>query len=87
MAPNQPFDEIRVYAGIAERTGVRFERSAVRRSGGCCSSLTELIRKARSSGDGTYYLPVDVWPADSDHVAIQKPWVVVSSLPPSDMAD
>jgi len=76
----QPFDEIRVYAGFAERTGVQFERDTVRRSGGCCRSLTELIRKARDAGDGYFYLPLSLWPADTERVALRKNWVVVSSL-------
>ena len=80
MLVNQLFEEIRVYAGVAERTGVQFERSAVRRSGGCCRSVTELVRKARDSGDGTFYLPLDIWPADRERVELQKPWVVFSSL-------
>jgi hypothetical protein len=79
MRVNQLFEEIRVYAGFAERTGVQFERSDVRRSGGCCRSLTELIRKARDSGDGTFYLPLDTWPADRERVELKKPWVVTPS--------
>jgi hypothetical protein len=75
------FDEIRVYAGIAERTGVHFERSAVRRSDGYCRSLTELGRKARASGDGNFYLPLSLWPANTEQVDLQKRWVVMSSLP------
>jgi hypothetical protein len=75
------FDEIRVFAGVAERTGVQLERAAVRHSSGCCRSLTELIRKARDAGDGYFYLPRDVWPAGTDSVALQKEWVVVSSSP------
>ncbi len=81
MLVNQTFDEIRVYAGVAERTGVRCERSAVRRSVGCCGSLTDLIRKARASGDGTFYLPPHVWPADTERVELRKPWVVIVSPP------
>ena len=81
MAPTQPFDEIRVYEGIAERTGVHFQRNEVRRSGGCCSSLTDLLRKARSAGDGYFYLPPDIWPADTKQMAMQKKWIVISSLP------
>jgi len=50
MLVNQSFDEIRAYAGVAERTGVLFQRNDVRRSSGCCGSLTELIRKARPRG-------------------------------------
>lgn len=80
MLVNQLFDEIRVYAGVAERTGVQFERDAVRRSGGFCRSLTELIRKARDAGDGYFYLPLDLWPANTERVQLQKSWVVVSSL-------
>ena len=80
MRKGQPFDEIRVYAGIAERTGARFERNSVRRSGGCCGSFSELIRKVREIGDGTFYLPVDLWPADSERVDLHKPWIVMSSL-------
>ena len=75
------FDEIRVYAGIAERTGVHHERSAVRRSGGCCRSLTELMRKARAAGDGCFYLPLGMWPADTERLELQKQWIVLSSLP------
>jgi hypothetical protein len=78
MLVKQSFDEIRVYAGVAERTGVQFERAAVRRSGGCCRSMTELIRKARDAGDGYFYVPLNLWPADTERVELQKPWVVAS---------
>ncbi len=74
----QPYEEIRVYEGIAERTGVRFERSEVRRREGYCESLTALIRKARASGDGTFYLPLDQWPAETEQLELRKPWVVMS---------
>ena len=80
MLVKQLFDEIRVYAGFAERTGVQFERDTVRRSGGCCRSLTELIRKARDAGDGYFYLPLNLWPVDTERVALQKTWVVASSF-------
>ena len=79
MLVTQRFEEIRVYAGFAERTGVVFERSEVRRSEGCCSSLAGLIRKARDSGDGTFYLPLDVWPADTERVELRKQWVVMAA--------
>ena len=36
----QVYEEVRVYEGVAERTGVQFERSEVRHSEGCCGSLT-----------------------------------------------
>ena len=75
---NEVFVEIRVYEGIAERTGKQFDRAAVRRSRGYCRSLTELARKARASGDGEFYLPLDLWPADTERVDLLKPWVVIS---------
>jgi hypothetical protein len=81
MRMNRCFDEIRVYAGVAERTGAQFQRDAVRRSEGFCRSLTELIRKARASGDGIFYLPLDQWPADRENVEVHKPWVGMSSHP------
>ena len=77
MLVKRIFEEIRVYAGVAERTGVQFERDAVRRSGGCCRSMTELLRKARDAGDGSYYLPLNLWPADAESVKVQKQWVIV----------
>jgi hypothetical protein len=81
------FDEVRVYAGVAERTGVQLERDVVRRSGRYCRSVSELIRKAREAGDGYYYLPLDVWPADRDHIDLQKPWVVISSSTGPDVSE
>jgi hypothetical protein len=81
MALKQYFEEVRVFDGVAERTGGQFERKDVRRSGGCCSSLTELLRKARAAGEGFFYLPLNSWPADTEQIALQKKWVVVSSLP------
>lgn len=78
MHVKQSFDEISVYAGIAERTGVLFERNDVRGSSACCASLTELIRKARASGDGTFYLPLSSWPVETERLELQKRWVVLS---------
>ena len=78
MVPSKlSFDEIQVYAGIAERTGVRFERDTVRRSAACCGSLTDLTRKARLIGDGTFYLPVQLWPAGQERFDVLKRWVVM----------
>ena len=73
------FAEIRVYEGVAERTGVFFERNDVRRSSGYCASLTDLMRKARSFGDGTFYLPPDQWPADTESLEVTKRWVVIGT--------
>ena len=81
MAVNQRFEEIRVYEGTAERTGVVFDRADVRHSDRCCSSLAALSRKARAAGDGTFYLPVNIWPADTEQIDLRKPWVVMSAPP------
>ena len=78
MLVNQMFDEVSVFEGVAERTGVHFDREAVRRSPGLCRSLGELVRKARASGNGTFYLPQNLWPPDTDRVELQRPWVVMS---------
>jgi len=78
MVVNRAFDEIRVLEGVAERTGMQFERDTVRRSDACCRSMTELIRKGRASGDGYFYLPLDLWPAGTERVALHKQWVVQS---------
>jgi hypothetical protein len=80
MLSKQSLDEIRVYEDVAERTGAHFDRSAVRRSDGYCRSLTEFMRKARASGDGTFYLPPDLWPADAERLELRKPWIVMSSI-------
>jgi hypothetical protein len=76
------FDEIRVFDGVAERTNVQFERTAVRSRSGYCRSVTELIRKARDSGDGYFYLPQTLWPPDTEVLQLNKPWVVVSTHSP-----
>ena len=41
------FDEIRVYEGIAERTGTIVDRDTVRGSKSVCHSVSELSRKYR----------------------------------------
>jgi hypothetical protein len=79
MLVSQLFDEVRVYGGVAERTGVQVDRGTVRRSARVCRSISELARKARNSGDGYFYLPFDIWPAGIERVELHKKWVVVSS--------
>lgn len=79
MTAKRRFDEVRVYDGVAERTGVQFEREAVRGSSGQCKCLTELIRRGREVGDGYLYLPIGVWPAGTDRVELQKQWTVIST--------
>lgn len=79
MAAKRLFDEIRVYEGTAERTGVQFDRDAVRGSARQCKCLTELIRRARDAGDGYFYLPLGAWPPDTERVELQKQWTVIST--------
>lgn len=75
---NQLFDEIRVFDGIAERTGVHVDRDSVRHNSGVCRSMSEMIRKARASGEGCFYLPANLWPADTEKIEINRRWVVMS---------
>ena len=75
---SQSYAEVRVYDGVAERTGVQFERSEVRRSAGYCASLTDFLRKARAAGEGTFYVPLDMWPADTERIELRTPWTVMS---------
>jgi hypothetical protein len=73
----QSLEEVVVYDGVAECTGVQFERKEVRRMDGYCRSLSALLRKARAAGDGTFYLPLDQWPTDIERLDLRKPWVVL----------
>lgn len=78
MSVPQSFDEIRVYEGVAERTGAQVERKNVRGNGGFCRSLTELMRKGRAADDGTFYLPQNLWPPDTEQLELRTTWVVMS---------
>ena len=80
MLSTRSFDEIQVFEGIAERIATGVEWSAVRRSRNRCRSFQELIRKARVSGDGIFYLPLNVWPHDLKSTDVRRPWVVLSDL-------
>lgn len=79
MGSTQPFEEIRVYDGIAERTGAQFEKNDVRRRDGYCGSMTQFLQKARAAGEGMFYLPLGMWPAGVEQVPLKKEWVVMSS--------
>ncbi len=78
MLTNQHFDEVRVFDGVAERTGNTVDRSTVRRSRALCRSLTELTRKFRKDGDGYFYLAVHAWPADKASVVLTEEWKTMS---------
>jgi hypothetical protein len=73
---SQFYDEIQVFDGVAEPTGVRIDRAGVRGRAGVCRSLSELGAKARRLGDGFYYLASPAWPADTPNVDLNRPWAV-----------
>ena len=75
---HQQFIEVRVYEGVAERTGNTIGRDSVRRSKSVCQSMTELARKVRRDGDGLFYLPSSAWPEDTAQVNLIKKWTPTS---------
>jgi hypothetical protein len=77
-ANQQLFEEIRVYEGIAERTGNSVDRKSIRGRQGVCRSLTELTQKSRRLGDGYYYLAASVWPEAETQIVLQKTWETMS---------
>ena len=75
---HESFDEIVVYDGVAERTGTRLDRKAVRGRRSICRSLTDLAATVRRLGDGYYYLAAGAWPADSATVSLLRQWKPMS---------
>ena len=71
---HQQFDEIRVYEGVAERTGKTVGRDTVRRSKSVCQSMGELARKVRREGDGVFYLASNAWPENTQQVNLIAKW-------------
>lgn len=69
------FDEVQVFDGVAERTGVSIDCAGVRGHRGMCRSVTELAAKSRRLGDGYYYLASTAWPADEKSVHLVRAWV------------
>jgi hypothetical protein len=78
LRSNQQFDEIRVFEGVAERTGTTVDRQTVRGSSFVCRSLSELTRRARRMGDGFFYLPVSMWPEDKTTIPLSETWQTMS---------
>lgn len=70
----QQFDEIRVFEGIAERTGTTVDRDTLRGNFGVCRSLSILTRMARRMGDGYFYLPVVMWPEGVTRLPLAATW-------------
>ena len=74
------FDEVHVFQGIGERTGVRIDRQDARGRRAVCRSVGELTAKSRRLGDGYYYLAADAWPADSSSVNLAFTWTAIGGL-------
>lgn len=74
---NKSFDEVQVFGGVAERTGVSIDRAGVRGHGRVCRSITELTAKSRRLGDGFYYLASTAWPADVQSVSLVRVWAAL----------
>jgi hypothetical protein len=74
LQTHQQFDELRVYEGIAERTGKTVDRNTVRGSRAVCQSVSELARKVRNLGDGYFYLASSAWPENADRLDLTAKW-------------
>lgn len=70
--------EVRVFEGVAERTGNIVGRESVPRSKSICRSMTELARKVRRDGDGLFYVPEGAWPEDTTQVNLIEKWTPMS---------
>ncbi len=79
LRTNQYFDEVQVYEGIAERTGVTVDRATLRGSKTVCRSLSELTRKVRSMGDGHFYLAGQIWPENQTKIDLTTTWTTMGS--------
>lgn len=77
-SPPRSFDEIVVYDGVAERTGMQLDRKTVLGRRSVFRSLSALAASARRLGDGYYYLASDVWPADTPRVNLLRAWKPLS---------
>ena len=75
---NHQFDEIQVFEGVAERTGVVVDRDALRGSKTVCRTLSELTRKARRMGDGHFYLATTMWPASESKIDLSVSWTTMA---------
>lgn len=74
------FDEVHVFEGVGERTGVQGDRKSVRGRRAVCRSVSELAAKSRRLGDGYYYLASAAWPAGTTTVNLALHWVTIGAL-------
>ena len=65
-------EELHVFAGSAERTGVTIELRGIKSGQRTCTSLTDLIRKYKLYGDGIFYLPVGHWPEGETAITLDN---------------
>jgi hypothetical protein len=65
-------DEIRVFEGMAERTGEMLELRGLKSHPNGCTSMRDLVRKYKILGDGHFYLPVGNWPKDQPSVSLDN---------------
>ena len=71
---SKSFDEVQVFDGVAERTGVSVDRAGVRGHRGVCRSVGELSAKSRRLGDGYYYLASAAWPPETQSMSVIRAW-------------
>jgi hypothetical protein len=69
--------EVKVFEGVAERTGNIVDRNTVRGSKAVCRSVGELARKVRSEGDGYFYLVADAWPENTVRLDLIAKWKTI----------
>jgi len=65
-------EEIHVFDGTAERTGTKIELRGLKTGQRTCTSLTDLVRKYKLYGDGTFYLPVGLWPKGETAITLDN---------------
>lgn len=75
---SREFDEIRVFEGVAERTGNRLDRATLRGCRSLCRSVSELTRQVRRNGDGLFYLAARAWPEGADRLDLTDAWTPMS---------
>lgn len=75
---SRSYEEIRIFEGIAERTGNFVERAAARGHATLCSSMNQLGAVSRRLGDGLYYLAPSAWPDDdTETVDLNRSWTTL----------
>lgn len=68
-------EEVRVYAGVAERTGGTVELHGLKARPNACSSVRDLVRKYKLFGDGLFYIPAGQWPMNAETLTLDRKWL------------